>query len=74
MSQEHPISAGENPAPPFQPDWGDKQRIRKLIRPAWPYSWMDEHWELVRYVFTLLVVYLLLTVLIGGVLLVKALR
>ena len=34
----------------------DPNRIRKLIRPHWPYSWLDEHWELMRYVLALLLV------------------
>jgi len=42
----------------------EKQRIRKLIRPRWPYSWVDEQPEQVRYLLTLLIILVL-----GGVLL-----
>ena len=38
----------------------DPHRIRKLIRPRLPYSWLDEYWELLRYLLTLAIVFALL--------------
>ena len=35
----------------------DPRRIRKLVRPQWPYSWLDEHEELVRYLLSLAIVF-----------------